>query len=65
MNLLLNKQAKAKDITLVGAIILIILGIIFLSQSSSDSTGIIFWFGLIFLFVGIITLIAIFIKMFK
>ena len=65
MNLLLNKQAKAKDINLVGAIILIILGIIFLSQSSSDSTGIIFWFGLIFLFVGIITLIAIFIKMFK
>jgi uncharacterized membrane protein HdeD (DUF308 family) len=61
----MNKQAKAREITLGGAIILIVMGIVFLSQSASDSTGVVFWLGIVFLFVGIISLIAILISYFK
>lgn len=61
----MNKSAKAKEITLFGAIFLIIIGIIFLSQSGADKTGIVLWMGIIFLLVGIIALIAILVKLFK
>jgi uncharacterized membrane protein HdeD (DUF308 family) len=65
MSFLHNKQAKAKEITLIGAILLIIIGIIFLTQSGNDPSGITTWIGIIFLFVGIIALVAMLIKLFK
>jgi len=61
----MNNKGKAQEITIGGAIILIVLGIIFLSQSGSDSTGIIGWMGIVFLIVGIIGIIALLIKLFK
>lgn len=61
----MNKTGKAKEITLIGAIFLVVIGIIFLSSSSSDSTGVTFWIGIIFLVVGILSVIAILIKIFK
>lgn len=65
MNLITDKKAKSKEITLGGAIILMVFGIIFLSKSNTDPTGIILWMGIIFLFVGIIGLIVILISYFK
>ena len=64
-SLLKDKQARAKEITLGGAIILIIMGIILLTQSGSDPSGVIAWMGGIFLLVGIVALIAILISFFK
>ncbi len=61
----MNKIGKAKELTLGGTILLIIIGIIFLSQSGSDSTGTIFWMGLIFLIVGIVGLVSILISYFR
>jgi len=61
----MNKKGKVKEITLGGAIILLVLGIVFLSQAASDSTGVVFWLGIVFLLVGIISLVAILISYFK
>lgn len=60
-----DNRAKTKEITLVGSILLIIIGIIFLGASSSDPSGIIFWIGIIFLIAGIVSFITILIKLFK
>lgn len=65
MSLLNDKKAKAKEITLGGAIILIIVGILFLSASGTDPTGVIFWIGIVFLLVGVISLIAVILSFFK
>lgn len=61
----MNKQGRGKEVTLIGAIFLIIVGIVFLGSSGSDPTGIMFWIGIIFLFVGIVSLIASLMKLFK
>ena len=63
--LIKDKSGKAKEITLGGCIILIIAGILFISASGSDSTGIMLPIGIIFVVAGVVGLIAIFFSFFK
>lgn len=61
----MNKAGKAQEITIGGCLILILFGAIFLSASSSDTTGILNTIGIIFIGVGIIGLIALLVKFLK
>jgi len=46
-------MVKSSGVTFGGSVILIVFGIILLSQSGVDSTGILLWTGLTCLFLGI------------
>ena len=48
-----NKMTKSTGVTFGGSVILIIFGIILLSQSGIDATGVLLWSGLVCLFLGI------------
>ena len=61
----MNKSGKAKELGLGGSILATIVGIVFIAQSGSDTTGIILPLGGVFLFVGIIGLISFGISLFK
>jgi hypothetical protein len=59
----MNKSGKAKEITIGGLIILVIAGILFLTESGNDQKGLLGWIGLVFLGVGVLGIIAFFIRM--
>ena len=59
------RGAKANEITLVGAIFLIAIGIFFIANAHSDTTGIMFVTGIIMVLVGIISLVTILMRMNK
>jgi hypothetical protein len=60
----MNKSGKAKGVTYLGCIILILIGVVFLSQSGSDPTGVVFWIGLLCVVFGLIGLALLLIKEF-
>jgi|APSaa5957512535_1039671.scaffolds.fasta_scaffold02346_5 hypothetical protein len=53
------------ELSIGGSLILIVAGILFLSTSPSDSTGVMLPIGLVFLFGGIIGFVALIFKSFK
>ena len=60
-----NKCGKAREITLGGAILLLIAGIAFITQSGTDSTGLMLSIGLIFSLAGGVSLAGILVSYFR
>lgn len=63
----MNSKGNIKTIisTLIGATVLIFVGFLFLSSSSTDSTGLLFVIGLIFVIATVIALILWVLRGFK
>lgn len=60
-----KKGQRGESITLGGSFALIVFGVIFLSASGSDTTGILNMMGIIFIAGGIIGFIALLVKFFS
>ncbi len=61
----MNKHGKVKEISLTGAIFLVIVGIAFLGSANSDPSGIVGAMGVAILGIGFLVLAVVIIKLFS